>query len=38
MAKHGEPHKPYNAWDAIIAIVIGFSIQYWGGFYDVFFR
>lgn len=33
-AKHGQQNT-YSAGHSFVAVVLGLSLQYWGGFYDV---
>jgi len=37
MGKHGqEKSGKENAWVSFFALLIGWSLLYWGGFFDVF--
>lgn len=36
IAMHGRPQKDHDAWATVIAMLMGQSLLYWGGFYDCF--
>lgn len=34
IAKHGQPHDPYNGGMSFVSLLITLALLYWGGFFN----